>query len=328
VRLSYSDANGDNQVNSSEILEENNYYPFGLEHKVYNNVVSNAEYPYKYNGKELQDELGLNWYDYQARNYDPALGRWMNIDPLAEQYRRWSLYNYCVDNPMRFVDPDGMGVDDVIISGAEKQKAFSELQASVANELTLSMDTNGKVSYTYNGSGLQGPATENGVGALSSDAQQLVDAIDNSSITVNVTAENTKLTSTGNLYIGGAFMGNTVTPGDPLLNQPNTVVASQEINPNVLSTLSSDYNKPGADTLHEVTEAYQGALTTQKSGVFSPMAGQKGSVYPTSHASATPQSGSVSRALYDAKGNQTSNVNQAVKVEYQTQKGTVIMTYP
>ncbi|WP_281335986.1 DUF6443 domain-containing protein [Flavobacterium eburneipallidum] len=95
---------------TSEIVEENNYYPFGLKHKDSNNVVTstNLGQKYKYNGKELQDELGLNMYDYGARNYDPALGRWMNVDPLAEKGRRWSPYNYAFDNPVYFIDPDGM----------------------------------------------------------------------------------------------------------------------------------------------------------------------------------------------------------------------------
>ncbi len=111
IRLSYRDADGNGSITAStEILEENNYYPFGLKHKGYNtNVTStNIALKRKFGGKEYQDELDLNWYDITARNYDPALGRWMNIDPLAEQMRRHSPYNYAFDNPIYFIDPDGM----------------------------------------------------------------------------------------------------------------------------------------------------------------------------------------------------------------------------
>ena len=89
------------------------YYPFGLKHKGYNNVVTSTNPALKktYNGKELQDELGLDWYDYGARNYDASLGRWMNIDPLAEKYLKISPYTYAVNNPILFIDPDGMRIE-------------------------------------------------------------------------------------------------------------------------------------------------------------------------------------------------------------------------
>jgi RHS repeat-associated protein len=103
IRLSYKDG-----ANGVEIVEENNYYPFGLKHEGYNGSINGTDHKYGFGGKEEQDELGLDWIDITARNYDASLGRWMNIDPLAEIMRRHSPYNYAFDNPIFFTDPDGM----------------------------------------------------------------------------------------------------------------------------------------------------------------------------------------------------------------------------
>jgi len=108
VRLSYYK---NPSTGSVDVLEENNYYPFGLKHEGYNSSsVVNQSYQYKYNGKELQ-ETGM--YDYGARFYMPDIGRWGVVDPLAEKRPDFSPYVYCSDNPIIRIDPDGK--DDYVI---------------------------------------------------------------------------------------------------------------------------------------------------------------------------------------------------------------------
>jgi len=105
---------GNNRVvvdQSGNVEEVNHYYPFG---GLLSSSVSNAVQPYKYNGKELDRKNGLDWYDYGARMYDAALGRWHVVDPMSEKYYSWSPYTYCKNNPVLRIDLDGK--DDYVIS--------------------------------------------------------------------------------------------------------------------------------------------------------------------------------------------------------------------
>lgn len=102
------DHQGNNRVVMNEhgnIEEVNHYYPFG---GLFGEGTGNVSQPYKYNGKELDTANGLNWYDYGARMYDPALGRWNARDPMAEKYYPMSPYAYCNNNPILLIDPNGM----------------------------------------------------------------------------------------------------------------------------------------------------------------------------------------------------------------------------
>ncbi|HMI02276.1 MAG TPA: DUF6443 domain-containing protein [Pedobacter sp.] len=126
IRLSYSNDPAENVL---KILEENHYYPFGLKHENYSSDVkhyakeemeplgikpvppsTNADYQYKYNGKEWQGELGLNMYDMDMRDYDPAIARWVVLDPVVHHdVSPYIAYN---NNPVFWADPSGADSED------------------------------------------------------------------------------------------------------------------------------------------------------------------------------------------------------------------------
>ena len=118
------DHQGNNRVvlsSSGAVEEANHYYPFGGVFASSGNVQ-----PYKYNGKELDAKKGLNWYDYGARHYDAALGRFTTNDRFAEKYHSLSPYQYGANNPVNTIDINGDSL--LIVTPAAIEAIYNGLQ--------------------------------------------------------------------------------------------------------------------------------------------------------------------------------------------------------
>jgi RHS repeat-associated protein len=105
IRLSYQDADGNGVIAQSEIREENNYYPFGLKHRGYNFQQNGRDHTFEYQGVELEESLGFNMMEMDLRQFDPALARWVVLDPII--HHDLSPYNSFDNNPVIFADPSG-----------------------------------------------------------------------------------------------------------------------------------------------------------------------------------------------------------------------------
>ncbi len=138
IRVSYNDLDDDGSISASEIVRENNYYPFGLLHQESDNVIHPlaSAFKYGYGGKELQEEQAIGWLDFGSRNYDAELGRWFNIDPQAERYDDMSPYAAMGNNPIFYSDPNGEELLSAILVGAAIGAATAAVTYSVPALIT------------------------------------------------------------------------------------------------------------------------------------------------------------------------------------------------
>ncbi|GAO27832.1 hypothetical protein JCM15548_14687 [Geofilum rubicundum JCM 15548] len=127
TRVAFKRGSGETAI----ALQRSDYYSFGLRTMPYNPESDNK---YLYNGKELQDETG--WYDYGARMYDPALGRFHTVDPLAFKYSALSPYCYVGNRPTVAIDPDGR---EIVIVGPNKAQTYNDLAIIYATPMGRQM---------------------------------------------------------------------------------------------------------------------------------------------------------------------------------------------
>lgn len=166
VRLAFSDLDGNGTITvgdiyapDNEVVMEQHYYPFGLSQNGPWFATVHPDNAYRYNGKELDEAVGM--YDYGARYYDPAIARWGQVDPLAEEYAPYSPYNYVMGNPVRLIDPDGKAPEDHIFYIAVQKSTSNSIDINaISSNVQRMLDINGinlQVQVLYVGdSGFEG----------------------------------------------------------------------------------------------------------------------------------------------------------------------------
>ena len=150
-----------------QVLQTNDYYPFGLQIAASSYQKQTAlDNDLLYNGKELQDEHNLGWMDYGARMYMSDIGRWGVADPLTEEMRRWSSYTYAYDNPLRFIDPDGMQPQDYcgLCNNSRANDFYQEGNNDEEDRVTFLYGSRRLAAAKYESSqyGMYGPEDEEG----------------------------------------------------------------------------------------------------------------------------------------------------------------------
>ena len=174
IRQVTQDYNG---ISNGKVIQTMNYYPFGAE--FCDNRAKSFVQNHKYNGKEFDHMHGLNTYDYGARQYNPVTARWDRMDPLCEKYYNVSPYNYCLNNPIKLVDPDGKapGPGDFFFKLDDAAKDFGKYtnpmsiknNREYATSFYKMTNDKGQEGYSYTQPSQGGPAGATSLKFISRD---------------------------------------------------------------------------------------------------------------------------------------------------------------
>ena len=259
-------------------IQHLHYLPFGEDWVDQRNSSWNA--PYTFSGKEKDVETGYGYFG--ARYYDSGLSIWLSVDPMSDKYPSMSPYNYCANNPVILVDPDGR---EVFIDGDMAMQAYNYLASTYSN-LNITIDENGKLGATIKTN------SKNKNVKLSSDEQQLYNAISDCQVVVNFTAqsiENIDLNGDGSNIIttefGGAFLGNK-------LSDDNTFSFTRQVA--VIPALEENYDSEDVGKVigHEITESFEaGIISLNKKTPAQPAISRNGvdipnPIYDAAHSAA------------------------------------------
>ena len=240
------DHQGNNRVvvnGSGAVQETNHYYPFG------GTFASGTVQPYKYNGKELDTKAGLNRYDYGARHYDAALGRFTTQDPLAKDYYATSPYGYCLNNPIGAVDHEGKLI--IFINGfaprRENRASINYWTSDFVNQVKKQLNDN-NVMFRHGGVDTNSKSRMQ-LGAL----QAIIDAPE---IIKRITGESGNITET--IKVISHSMGSSFAKG--YIKSLQNYFEDNGLK-NALITLEADFDPFQANTLSVIDNVYTQQFT-------------------------------------------------------------------
>jgi len=255
---------------SLSIVQADDYYPFGLTFNEYQNQEEQGN-DFLYNGKELQTDFGLDWYDYGARMYDAALGRFHVMDRFATKYFSHSPYHYVSNNPLKYIDVNGdsINVSKLLTSVEGLYTLFntiSDLQdmtgLNISVNSTGKLVSNGKVKKDKNGNTIGSKKARKYVSSLIGDKDDIVVNNNNKKTTEgggrgyvnlnsdqiddNITSATTAGLSELTFGYGMSFLHETV----------HTAIGTKIFNPTATSTINDNISNtyPAGPTVSKVNE--------------------------------------------------------------------------